>query len=158
MEDGFYGDNLARVLLPRHRLREDLMRSPEDVERGRARFAEVNPFPAPTSDVPFVRDGVIASVFGDLWTRDGLSDRDRRLISLTCACEAAVRGAIEQHLRSALVSGDLSVAELQEFLLHFAYYAGWPRASLVHQILTAVVAELGPASEPAGEAGSDARA
>ena len=61
-----------------------------------------------------------------------------------------------QHLRSALASGDLSVAELQEFLLHFAYYAGWPRASLVHHTLTAVVAELGPASEPAGEAGSDA--
>ncbi|GAA1845685.1 carboxymuconolactone decarboxylase family protein [Actinomadura bangladeshensis] len=123
------------------------MRSPEDVERGRARFAEIMSFPAPTSDVPFVRDGVVASVFGDLWTRDGLSDRDRRLISITCACQSAVPGAIEQHLRAALGSGDLSMAELQEFLLHFAYYAGWPRASQVHQILTALAAELGPETE-----------
>jgi 4-carboxymuconolactone decarboxylase len=123
------------------------MRSPEDVERGRARFAEVMSYPAPESDVPFVRDGVVAAVFGDLWTRDGLSDRDRRLISITCVCQAAVPGAVEQHLRAALVSGDLSVAELEEFVLHFAHYAGWPRASLVHQTLTALTAELGPATD-----------
>lgn len=124
------------------------MRSPEDVERGRARFSEIMSMPAPTSEVPFVRDGVVASVFGDLWTREGLSDRDRRLISITCACHSAVPGAIEQHLRSALVSGDLSASELQEFLLHFAYYAGWPRASQAHQILTTLTTELGP--DPGG--------
>ena len=30
---------------------------------------------------------------------------------------------------AALASGDITREELQEFVLHFAYYAGWPRAS-----------------------------
>lgn len=120
-------------------------RSAEDVARGRARFAEVMPYPAPESDAPFVRDGVIAAVFGDLWTRDGLTTKERRLISITCVCAASVPEAVEDHLRSALVSGDLTVAELQEFVLHFAYYAGWPRASVAHRTLTRILAELDPA-------------
>lgn len=120
------------------------MHSTDDdrIERGRKRFAEVMSYPAPDSDLPFVRDGVVGAVFGDLWTRDGLPDRERRLISITCVCLASVPGAIDQHLRAALVSGDLNVAELREFVLHFAYYAGWPRASLVHQTLEQLVVEL----------------
>ncbi|SDG37481.1 4-carboxymuconolactone decarboxylase [Pseudonocardia oroxyli] len=118
------------------------MHSPEDVERGRARFVEIMSYDAPTSEVPFVRDGVVAAVFGDLWTRGGLSDRDRRLISISCVAQASIPAAIEDHLRAALVSGDLTVAELQEFVLHFAYYAGWPRASMVHRTLSALTAEF----------------
>jgi 4-carboxymuconolactone decarboxylase len=118
------------------------VRSDEDVERGRARFAELMPYAAPTSDVPFVRDGVIASVFGDLWTREGLTTKERRLISLTCACAAAVPNAVEEHLRSALVSGDITAPEMQEFVLHFAYYAGWPKASLAYHTLKRVLTDL----------------
>lgn len=121
------------------------MHSPDDIARGKARFAEVMSFPAPDSELPFVRDGVVGAVFGDLWTRDGLTTKERRLISITCVCLASVPGAIEQHLRAALVSGDISLAELQEFTLHFAYYAGWPKASMVHQVLTTLSAEFEPA-------------
>jgi 4-carboxymuconolactone decarboxylase len=99
------------------------------------------PYAAPESDKPFVRDGVIAGVFGDLWTRDGLTTKERRLISITCAAAASIPGAIEEHLRSALVSGDLTVAELDEFVLHFAYYAGYPGASLVAATLKRVTSE-----------------
>jgi 4-carboxymuconolactone decarboxylase len=119
-------------------------RSPEDVARGRARFNELMPYAAPESDVPFVRDGVMAGVFGDLWTRDGLTTKERRLISITCACSAAVPNAVEEHLRSALASGDLTVAELEEAILHFAYYAGWPRASLAHHTLRRLIDESSP--------------
>jgi len=117
-------------------------RSAADVERGRARFTEVTCVPAPDSDAPFVRDGVVAAVFGDLWTRDGLTTKERRLISLTCVGVSSVPSAIEMHLRQALVAGDITVAELEEFVLHFAYYAGWPRASLVHATLTRLTAEM----------------
>jgi len=117
-------------------------RSEEDVARGRARFGELMPYAAPESEIPFVRDGVIAGVFGDLWTRDGLTTKERRFISLTCACAAAVPNAVEEHLRSALVSGDVTVPEMQEFVLHFAYYAGWPKASLAYHTLKRVLTDL----------------
>jgi 4-carboxymuconolactone decarboxylase len=123
-------------------------RSDEAVARGRDRFNELMPYSAPESEVPFVRDGVIAGVFGDLWTRDGLTTKERRFISLTCACAAAVPNAVQEHLRSALVSGDITVAEMHEFVLHFAYYAGWPKASLAFHTLNRVLADLDP--QPAG--------
>ena len=44
---------------------------------------------------------------------------------------AAVDIPIEQHVYAALASGDISREEMQEFVLHFAYYAGWPRASVM---------------------------
>jgi 4-carboxymuconolactone decarboxylase len=118
------------------------MHTPDDVERGRRRFNEVMRSAAPASDAPFVRDGVVAAVFGDLWTRDGLPTRDRRLISITCACMASVPRGIEDHIRAALASGDITLEEMREFVLHFAYYAGWPKASLVHHTLTAVAREF----------------
>ena len=118
------------------------MHTAEDVERGKLRFAEVMSYSAPDSDVPFVRDGVVASVFGDLWTRDGLTTKERRFISITCVCLASVPEAIEDHLRAALVSGDITLTELHEFVLHFAYYAGWPKASMVHRVLRALSAEF----------------
>jgi 4-carboxymuconolactone decarboxylase len=84
----------------------------------------------------------MAAVFGDLWTREGLTTKERRLISMTCVCAAAVPNAIEEHLRSALVSGDVTISEMHEFLLHFAYYAGWPKASLAYHTLNRLIPEL----------------
>lgn len=118
------------------------MRTPEDVERGRKRFGEIMPYSAPTDDDPFVRDGVVAGVFGDLWTRDGLSTRDRRLISITCVAMTSVPAPLEDHLRSALASGDLTLEELREFTLHFAYYGSWPRASLLHHTLKKITSDF----------------
>jgi 4-carboxymuconolactone decarboxylase len=102
------------------------------------------PYAAPDSEIPFVRDGVMAAVFGDLWTREGLITKERRRMSMTCARAAAVPNAIEEHLRSALVSGDVTVPETHEFLLHFAYYAGWPKASLAYHTLNRLIPELDP--------------
>ena len=68
-------------------------------------------------------------MFGELWDRPGLSGRDRRWVTLACVGAAAVDEPINQHVYAALASGDITREELQEFVLHFAYYAGWPRAS-----------------------------
>src|SRR4051794_37029749 len=84
---------------------------------------------APPPMTPYLERGVVDSVFGELWNRPGLSRRDRRLITLACVGAAAVDVPIQQHVYAALESGDITREEMQEFVLHFAYYAGWPRAS-----------------------------
>jgi 4-carboxymuconolactone decarboxylase len=43
---------------------------------------------------------------------------------------------------AALASGDISREELGEFVLHFAYYAGWPRASALEMATYRAVARL----------------
>jgi 4-carboxymuconolactone decarboxylase len=92
--------------------------------------------PPPALD-PYTSQGVLDTVFGELWTRPGLTRKERRLITLTCAGNAASPSAIEGHLRGALESGDLTLEEVQEFILHFAFYAGWPKAATFEAALLA---------------------
>jgi 4-carboxymuconolactone decarboxylase len=103
--------------------------------RGEAMYREVLGREPPPATDPYTGAGVLDTVFSELWSRPGLSRKERRLITLTCAGAASAPVAIEGHLRAALDSGDLTVEEVQEFILHFAFYAGWPKAASMHQVL-----------------------
>ena len=70
-------------------------------------------------------------VFGDVWARPGLSRRDRRWVALTCVAAADSPQPIEDQAYAALGSGDIEIDALLEFVLHFAVYCGWPKASHV---------------------------
>jgi len=89
----------------------------------------------PDGHEPFAEQGVLGTVFAELWTRPGLPDRDRRWISISCVCVAGNTSAIRQHMEAALRSGDISSEEMKEFVLHFAFYAGWPLAATAHHVL-----------------------
>jgi len=105
--------------------------------RGEAMYREVlGQDPPPPAD-PYTAQGVLDTVFSELWSRPGLTRKERRLITLSCAANAASPPAIEGHLRAALDSGDLTLEEVQEFILHFAFYAGWPKAATLHAALGA---------------------
>jgi 4-carboxymuconolactone decarboxylase len=125
-------------------------------ETGRRRYQEVMVSPAPPPVSPYLSNGVVDSVFGELWDRPGLSRRDRRWVTLACVAAAAVDEPIRQHVHAALASGDISREEFQEFVLHFAYYAGWPRASALEMTYYRVVAELDAHTADAGRADCNA--
>lgn len=110
---------------------EDIRQAVADArtETGHRRYREVMVSEPPPPLTPYLDKGVVDSVFGELWDRPGLSRRDRRWITLTAVGAAAVDEPIQQHVYAALASGDITREEFQEFVLHFAYYAGWPRAS-----------------------------
>ncbi|MFJ9083515.1 carboxymuconolactone decarboxylase family protein [Streptomyces sp. NPDC102384] len=87
----------------------------------------MNVIPDPP-DTPFrraSRDFLDAQV----WSRPGLSRRDRRWTTLTCVAAADAPGPIEEQVHAALASGDITLTEMLEFVLHFAVYCGWPKAS-----------------------------
>lgn len=82
----------------------------------------------PEADTPFdaaARD----YLFGAVWNRPGLSVRDRRIVTIVCASAAVDGAAMDAHVYAALASDDLTIEQLKEFVLHFAVYCGWPRAS-----------------------------
>jgi 4-carboxymuconolactone decarboxylase len=68
-------------------------------------------------------------VFGEVWSRSGLSRRDRRWVTLTCVAAADAPEPIAEHVYAALNSGDIELPAMLEFVLHFAVYCGWPKAS-----------------------------
>ncbi len=62
---------------------------------GRRRYREVMVLGAPPPMMPYLAHGVVDSVFGELWSRPGLSRLARRWITLACVGAAAVDIPIE---------------------------------------------------------------
>ena len=72
-------------------------------------------------------------LFGDIWQRPGLSQRDKSLITVTCLVALNRIEQVEFHLNKALENG-LTKEELVAAITHIAFYAGWPTAAsgLIH--------------------------
>jgi 4-carboxymuconolactone decarboxylase len=79
-------------------------------------------------------------LMGQIWARAGLARRDRRLVTLTIAAVTGQGGPLRNHLRASLESGDLSIEELHEWVLHLAHYGGWPAATTAYGALAEIVA------------------
>lgn len=106
-------------------------------ERGLHEFAEVMAVDPPTDTSPVIANGLIEFVFAEVWTRPGMSRRDRRFVTLACVAGADATSALEQHVYAALSLGDLTITEIRETVLHFAVYAGWPKASQFNMVVDA---------------------
>jgi 4-carboxymuconolactone decarboxylase len=98
----------------------------------RAEYEHIMTTPSPEPSGAYIEAGVIGFVFGEMWRRGVLTPRDRRWITLTCVGAAGAPIPIETHVWAALNSGDVTPAELDEFVLHFATLLGWPKASAVN--------------------------
>jgi len=66
-------------------------------------------------------------LFGDVWSRPGLSPRDRSLITVSALIAMNRPDQLRGHLARARQNG-LSDAELVEAIRQLAFYAGWPSA------------------------------
>jgi 4-carboxymuconolactone decarboxylase len=108
---------------------------------GAEEFAEVNLQPAPTPDTPYRHAGILNFVFGHVWRRPGLTRRERRIISLVSVASAGAATPIRSHVTSALHSGDITKEEMDEIVLHFAVYHGFPKATAVSEVVETAWAE-----------------
>jgi 4-carboxymuconolactone decarboxylase len=66
-------------------------------------------------------------LFGDVWTRAELSQRDRSLVTVAALIANGNTEQLPGHLNRAKANG-ISEAELAEVMTHLAFYTGWPRA------------------------------
>jgi 4-carboxymuconolactone decarboxylase len=66
-------------------------------------------------------------LFGQVWTRTGLSPRDRSLVTVAALTTAGNAEQLTYHLGLARQNG-VTETELTEAITHLAFYAGWPRA------------------------------
>ena len=78
-------------------------------------------------------------LFAEVWTRDGLSLRDRRLLLLGLLVGLGESSVLDLQVEAALKNGDLLADELREVVIFLTHYAGWPRgASLNSRVEQAV--------------------
>ena len=81
-------------------------------------------------------------LFGDVWERPGLSQRDRSLITVAALIALYRTNELPFHLKKALENG-ISRDELIEVITHLAFYSGWPAASTAVTIAKRVFEEAG---------------
>ncbi|MGI9293944.1 MAG: carboxymuconolactone decarboxylase family protein [Pseudomonadales bacterium] len=74
-------------------------------------------------------DVMLEQLFAEVWSRDVLSIRDRRLLLLGIIAEKGETMTFGIQAKAALKNGELSAEELRELLLMIAQYSGYPRAA-----------------------------
>src|SRR5690606_27301614 len=63
--------------------------------------------------------------FGETWSRDGLTRRERSMITLAALCAMGRTHELRIHVKGALTNG-VTPLEIRELLLHTMVYAGVP--------------------------------
>ncbi|MEE2769172.1 MAG: carboxymuconolactone decarboxylase family protein [Actinomycetota bacterium] len=100
-------------------------------DRGAAMMRRVygDAVPTPPEGAMAFSDVMIRSLFAEVWDRDVLSIRDRRLLILgvIAACGAADVWSLQ--VRAALDNDEFTPEELRETLVLLAPYAGYPRVA-----------------------------
>jgi 4-carboxymuconolactone decarboxylase len=111
--------------------------------RGEAAYREVHGRDAPPARTAFRGRAYLDYLYGEVWTRDRfLTRRDRRIISICCCGQLGVDSETREHLRAALASGDMTYEELQELVVHYAVYVGWPLGRHLDDLLVEAAAEV----------------
>ena len=79
-------------------------------------------------------------MFGDLWERPNLSQRDRSLVTIASLISLYRHNELPFHLKRAIENG-VSREEIIETITHLAFYGGWPVANTALPIARKVFEE-----------------
>ena len=82
----------------------------------------------PPGVMPF-SDLMLEQLFAEVWTREELSVRDRRLIILGIIAALGEKDTFQIQVRAAVKNGELTPTQVREVLITVANYAGYPRAA-----------------------------
>ena len=92
-------------------------------------------------------DVMLEQVFAEVWSRDVLSIRDRRLLLLGIIAEKGEAATFGIQAKAALKNEELAPDELRELLLMIAQYAGYPRAASLVGVVEQKIAEVAKEKE-----------
>jgi 4-carboxymuconolactone decarboxylase len=85
----------------------------------------------PQASTPML-EKTVDHLFGEIWSRPGLSVRDRRLLVLGATAALGRADLIQIQVEGALANGELSAEQLREAVLHLQYYVGWGNGTQVN--------------------------
>src|SRR3954465_7268469 len=86
-------------------------------------------------------------LFGTIWTRPGLSMRDKTLLTLTAVPALGITDLAEIQVNAALHNEELTVDELKEMAIFLTHYLGFPLGSKLDGVVTKVVGKRKKAAE-----------
>jgi 4-carboxymuconolactone decarboxylase len=123
------------------------MNDPTALERGRERLREVHGERSlgTIESLGDLGELIIEVAYGEVYSRPGLSLRERQIASVAALVATARSSQLPVHLRSSLKAG-LTAQELQEVIIQTATIAGFPPAMNAWSQLKTIVGE-GPVGE-----------
>ena len=85
---------------------------------------------------------ITESAWGSVWTRDGLTDRERSMIVIAFMAALGHHDELAMHIRATANTG-ASLDDIEEVLLMAAIYAGVPAANAAIAVAKKTYAEMG---------------
>jgi 4-carboxymuconolactone decarboxylase len=86
-------------------------------------------------------------LFADIWSRPGLSMRDKRLVTLSVVTALGLSDLAEIQVNAALSNHEMTEAELREMAIFITHYVGFPLGSTFNSVVEKVVARRKKASD-----------
>jgi 4-carboxymuconolactone decarboxylase len=79
-------------------------------------------------------------LFGEIWNREGLTVRDRRLLLLGVIAALGETSVLPVQLDAALANDELTADQLREIAIFLTHYVGWPRGASFNNHVEARIA------------------
>jgi 4-carboxymuconolactone decarboxylase len=87
-----------------------------------------------------LQDIVTEHCFGDIWQRDGLTRRERSMLTIALLIGSGRMAQLPAHLRGGMANG-VTATEVREIILHSLVYVGIPSAVEATAIAEPVLSE-----------------
>lgn len=118
---------------------------PEARRRGLERMEKVYGFDMTDGAGDFFRY-TADHLFGDIWERPGLSDRDRRLLLIGMLTGTGAQDVLSIQVPAALAAGELDAEALREIVVFLCHYAGWPNGARLNSLVEETIAKAARAT------------
>lgn len=82
----------------------------------------------------------VEHLFGEIWQRDGLTFRDRRLLLIGLLVGRGLHDVVGLQLEAALKNGELDATALREIVILLTHYAGWPHGAKLNSQVEELIA------------------
>lgn len=110
-------------------------------KKGLEKMNEVYGWEMPNIEGDAYFDLTVDHLFGSIWTRPGLSMRDKRMMTLTVVTALGIPDLAEVQVNAALLNGELTEQELKEMAVFLTHYLGFPLGSKLDGVVTKVIAK-----------------
>ena len=97
--------------------------------------------PVPDAGSSAFVDIMLETLFAEVWTRDVLSMRDRRLLLLGAIAALGEQMTFSIQAKAAIKNAELSPDELREVLVFLVHYVGYPRAASLMGVVEKAIQE-----------------
>jgi 4-carboxymuconolactone decarboxylase len=111
----------------------------ETRRKGLEKMNEVYGWEMPNAEGDAFFDLTVDHLFGSIWTRPGLSMRDKRIMTLTVVTALGNSDLAEIQANAALANGEITEAELKEMAIFLTHYLGFPLGSKLDGVVSSVI-------------------